>query len=87
MSINLRIKYFIAILQKVNPKFKNTIDKAVDYIVKNLDGLEDPYAIAISSYALHLAEHPSKDQAFHLLEEKAKTEGKQKFIYFTLYKN
>lgn len=63
-------------LQKVSPIYRNSIDKAVDYIVKNLKDLEDPYAIAISSYALHLADHPSKDQAFHLLEEKAQTDGR-----------
>ncbi|KAK6619001.1 hypothetical protein RUM44_003383 [Polyplax serrata] len=65
--------------QKTNPKFKNTIDKAVDYIVKNLEGLEDPYAIAISCYALHLAGHPSKDQIFHLLESKAKGDSEMKY--------
>jgi A-macroglobulin complement component. len=54
---------------------RNTINKAVDYIVKNLAGTEDAYAIAICSYALHLAQHPVKDVAFNLLESKAHNEG------------
>ncbi|KAL0273724.1 UNVERIFIED_CONTAM: hypothetical protein PYX00_006334 [Menopon gallinae] len=67
--------------QKISPIYRNSIDKAVDYIVKNLKDLDDPFAIAIASYALHLANHPAKDQAFHLLEEKAQTdkEGEMKF--------
>lgn len=55
--------------------YKNTINKGIDYIVRNLDGLEDPYAIAICSYALHLATHPSKNIAFNLLESKAQSSG------------
>lgn len=41
--------------------------------------MEDPYSIAIVSYALHLANHPSKDQAFHLLEQKAQGNGELKW--------
>jgi CD109 antigen len=54
-------------------RFSNVINKAVDYIVRNMDGLNDTYAIAICSYALHLYQHPSKDVAFNLLEMKAQS--------------
>ncbi|XP_071448313.1 thioester-containing protein 1 allele R1 [Hetaerina americana] len=67
--------------QKTNTKpiHQNIINKALDYIVKNLDGLEDPYAISLCSYALHMARHPVKETAFHLLEAKAKTNGTEKW--------
>jgi len=48
----------------------------VDYIVRNLDGLDDIYALAVSSYALNLAEHSAKDAVFNLFEIKAQTSGK-----------
>jgi CD109 antigen len=48
----------------------------VDYIVRNLDGLDDIYALALSSYALNLAHHSAKDAVFNLFEIKAKTSGK-----------
>jgi len=47
----------------------------VDYIARNLAELNDTYAIAISSYALHLADHPSKNLAFNLLENKSENKG------------
>ncbi|XP_027843967.2 CD109 antigen-like isoform X1 [Aphis gossypii] len=64
--------------QKATPVYRNTINRAVDYLVRNLPGVEDPYAIAICSYALHLADHPEKNVAFNLLELKANTvDGKK----------
>jgi CD109 antigen len=62
--------------QKATPVYRNTINRAVEYLVRNLPGVEDPYAIAICSYALHLADHPEKNVAFNLLELKANTVGK-----------
>lgn len=62
--------------QKATPVYRNTINRAIDYLVRNLPGVEDPYALAICSYALHLAEHPERNVAFNLLELKATTVGK-----------
>lgn len=62
--------------QKATPVYRNTINRAIDYIVRNLPGLEDPYTLAVCSYALHLADHPDKNIAFNLLELKANTAGK-----------
>lgn len=60
---------------RITPAHKNSINKGIDYIVRNLNGLDDPYAIAICSYALHLAQHPAKDIAFNLMENKAQSSG------------
>lgn len=67
--------------QKATPVYRNTINRAVEYLVRNLPGVEDPYAIAICSYALHLADHPEKNVAFNLLELKANTVGKSGWYY------
>ena len=48
----------------------------MDYIVRNLDGLDDIYALAVSSYALNLAQHSAKESVFNLFEAKAKTSSK-----------
>ena len=55
--------------------YRNTINKALDYIVKNLDGVDDIYALALSSYALNLAQHARKDLVFNIFEGKAQTSG------------
>lgn len=62
--------------QKATPVYRNTINRAIDYLVKNFPGVEDPYVLAICSYALHLADHPEKNVAFNLLELKSNTVGK-----------
>lgn len=41
-----------------------------------MDGLDDIYALAVSSYALTLAQHSAKDAVFNLFEIKANTSGK-----------
>ncbi|XP_063245195.1 CD109 antigen-like isoform X2 [Bacillus rossius redtenbacheri] len=57
--------------QKAAPLYQSVINKAADYIARNLDGLEDMYAIALCSYALQLSGHPAKEAAFNILEGKA----------------
>ncbi|XP_071560506.1 thioester-containing protein 1 allele S3 isoform X2 [Temnothorax nylanderi] len=54
-------------------KYRNTINKAVDYIVRNMEGLNDTYALSLCAYALHLAKHPYETSAFNFLESKAMT--------------
>lgn len=61
--------------QKTTPVYRNTVNRAIDYLVRNLPGVEDPYALAVCSYALHLADHPEKNVAFNLLELKANAVG------------
>ncbi|XP_023714120.1 CD109 antigen isoform X3 [Cryptotermes secundus] len=59
--------------------YRNTINKALDYIVRNLEGLDDIYALAVSNYALHLAQHAAKDKVFNLFESKAQSSGDLKW--------
>ncbi|KMQ97464.1 cd109 antigen [Lasius niger] len=54
-------------------KYRNTINKAVDYIVRNIEGLNDTYALSLCAYALNLAKHPYETSAFNFLESMAMT--------------
>jgi len=47
------------------------ISKAVTYLETNLDNMQDPYTIAISTYALALANSPQRHKANDKLTEKA----------------
>ncbi len=61
---------------RTTSQFRSAISRSVDYIVRNLYRItDDSYALALCTYALHLAEHPEKDQAFAALESNAQTEG------------
>uniref|UniRef100_A0A6B2E4V8 CD109 antigen n=1 Tax=Phlebotomus kandelakii TaxID=1109342 RepID=A0A6B2E4V8_9DIPT len=61
------------------PKHQNTINKALDYVARNLEGLDDIYALALASYALHIAQHSSKSNALALMEAKATSEAQLKW--------
>lgn len=54
-------------------KYRNTINRAVDYVVRNIEGLDDTYALSLCAYALNLAKHPYETAVFNLLESKAMT--------------
>ncbi|CAK9821472.1 CD109 antigen [Anthophora retusa] len=56
-----------------NGKYRNTINKGIDYVVRNMNELDDIYALSICTYALNLAKHPYENAAFNLLESKAST--------------
>lgn len=44
--------------------------KAVNYLESNLDKIKDnPYDLAVVTYALHLADSSKKDEALKMLEE------------------
>jgi len=60
-------------IQESVGKYRNTINKAVDYIVRNIEGLNDTYALSLCAYVLNLAKHPYETSAFNLLESKATT--------------
>ncbi|XP_054003817.1 CD109 antigen-like isoform X1 [Hylaeus anthracinus] len=65
----------IAFLENANSdgKYRNTINKGIDYIIRNMNDLDDTYALSICTYALNLAKHPYEEAAFNLLESKAMT--------------
>lgn len=52
-------------------RFKNVVDKALQFIVESFDDLEDNYALAIATYAMQIAQHPLKDAMLAKLESKA----------------
>lgn len=60
-------------------KYRNTINKGIDYVVRNMNDLEDVYALSICTYALNLAKHPYESTAFNLLEAKATTKDDLKW--------
>uniref|UniRef100_A0A0C9RB01 CD109_0 protein n=1 Tax=Fopius arisanus TaxID=64838 RepID=A0A0C9RB01_9HYME len=68
-------------------KYRNTINKGVDYIVRNMEGLDDLYALSICVYVLNLAKHPYEDAAFGRLEFKATTREDMKWWNKTVDKD
>lgn len=51
------------------------VNRAVDFLASNIEDIEDVYSLAITTYALHLADHPQRDTAFYKLEGKAEVKG------------
>lgn len=67
---------------KSTGQFRSTILNAIQYIVNNLHRVaDDSYALAICTYALHLADHPEKEAAFGTLESNAQLIGRAKMFY------
>ena len=64
---------------KNSETYKTAIDKAVAYIAKNVDSLEDNYSLAIATYALQLAKHELKDSLMSKLESKAENKNGLKY--------
>lgn len=56
--------------------YQNVINKAIDFVVRNLEGSDDVYSLAIASYALQLANHNSKNYILQTLDVKAVRKGK-----------
>ncbi|XP_044750502.1 CD109 antigen-like isoform X2 [Coccinella septempunctata] len=57
--------------QRFTSKYKNLINKGLDYIARNIEENEETYSLALCSYALQLSKHPSKQSAFNLLDNRA----------------
>lgn len=55
--------------------YQNVINKAIDYIVRNLEGNDDLYSLAVASYALQLANHQSKNYILQTLDTRAVRKG------------
>lgn len=60
-------------------KYSNSINKALDYIARNLDEADSEYTVAICAYVLQLANHPSKLSALNLLDSKAQSKDNKKW--------
>ena len=49
----------------LDANLRNTMNRGINYIAgewKNIDAEQDPYSLAIVTYALHASLHPQKDQ-------------------------
>lgn len=62
-------------------QYQNAINKAVDYVVRNLEGNDDLYAQAISSYALQMANHNAKNYILQTFDVRAMRKGKMKTVF------
>lgn len=67
----------------VETTYDQTINKAIDYVIKSLEAQHDIYALAVAAYAMQLAEHPNKDNILDQLLRKATTKGKLKITVKT----
>lgn len=67
--------------EKYRNSYKETIDKALNYIIENSNELDDNYSLAIASYALQLAKHKNKDSILKELDRNV--EGKDGLKYWT----
>ena len=63
------------ILQEVRGKFEENIQRAVHYLNENLDQTDDIYALAISAYALKLAQVEKSNKLIAQLNSVAKIDS------------
>jgi CD109 antigen len=56
---------------KAGLRYGPTMQKAAEFLVKELPSITDPYALSLVTYALHLAEVEERDAAFDMLQAKA----------------
>ncbi|XP_063878059.1 thioester-containing protein 1 allele R1-like isoform X4 [Scylla paramamosain] len=72
----------MALLTTQNPPkatIRNSINRGLDFLAERLDDIEDLYSLALTTYTLHLANHPHKDAAFFKLESKVKVQENEKW--------
>ncbi|XP_031779562.1 CD109 antigen isoform X2 [Nasonia vitripennis] len=66
-------------VENIEGRYRNVIYKGVDYVVRNMQGIDDNYALSICTYVLSLARNAYEDEAFRLLDSKATTKDEQKW--------
>lgn len=62
-------------LQDETNAYKNVIDQALAHISESFASTKDLYAVAVATYALHLAKHERKNEAMKHLESLAEQKG------------
>jgi CD109 antigen len=60
-------------------KYQQTIEKALDYVVKNIQDVDDNYSLAIATYVLQLAKHQSKDSYMAKLDSRSENKNGMKY--------
>ena len=64
---------FLEHRRNLTAPLRNSMNRALDYLASRWPELDDPYDLAVLTYALHRAVHPARDQAWARLESQAKT--------------
>ncbi|XP_031630826.1 CD109 antigen-like isoform X2 [Contarinia nasturtii] len=59
--------------------YQNVINKAIDYVARNLEGSDDLYSLAVAAYALQLANHNSKNYILQTFDLKSKRKDDKKW--------
>jgi CD109 antigen len=72
-------EHFNFLTQSIEGRYRNVIYKGVDYVVRNMQNLEDNYALSICTYVLSLARNAYEDEAFRLLDSRATFEDGKKW--------
>nr|BAR45594.1 thioester-containing protein 1 [Niponia nodulosa] len=66
----------LAFLENSNKaEYHNVTKRAVKYLEDEIDQVEDPYELAIATFALEKAKSPAKDKAFQKLDKKSVKKG------------
>ena len=65
--------------QNIDARYRNVIYKGVDYVVRNMQGLDDNYALSICTYVLSLARNAFEDEAFRRLESRSQMKDGMKW--------
>ena len=69
---------FIENKYNLSASYRNSMNKAIDYIALNWGSVQDPYDLSLVTYSLHKAVHPAKDAAWAKLESRARSsEGRK----------
>lgn len=63
------------IFQSKMAMYQNVINKAIDYVIRNLEGNDDLYSLAVASYAVQLANLNSKSYILQTFDVKAIRKG------------
>ena len=68
---------FIDNKYNLTSQYRNSMNKAIDYVASNWRSSQDPYDLSLLTYTLHKAIHPDRDSAWKQLESLAKeSEGR-----------
>ena len=65
----MKIIYVKLTFSSLDGSTRNSLNKAISYLAENwgaIDPKVNPHSLALVTYALHLAQHPQKDQVWDL---------------------
>jgi len=59
--------------RNLSAPMRNSMNRGLDYLANHWAELDDPYDLAVVTYALHRAVHPAREPAWARLESQART--------------